>query len=92
MPTEQQSDVSCQLGCALSDDGYVVVDAHGATSVPHVYTAGDMTPGSQLVQISVAEGALAGIAAAQSLRGEVGSIRSPTPAPDPARLIESNVR
>lgn len=84
MPIEQQSDVAVQLGCTL-EDGYVVADEEGVTSVRHVYAAGDMTPGPQLVQIAAAGGARAGIAAAQSLRGHRGSPLSPLPAPDPDR-------
>jgi thioredoxin reductase len=86
MPIEQQSDVAVQLGCTL-EDGYVVADEDGMTSVRHVYAAGDMTPGPQLLQIAAAEGARAGIAAAQSLRGHSGSPMSPRPAPDPDRWI-----
>ena len=54
------------LGCSLTDEGYVVVDAKGRTTVEGVYAAGDLTPGFQLLQVGAAEGAVAGIACAIS--------------------------
>ena len=84
---EQHSELPRDLGCAMTDDGCVVVDEHCHTSVAHVYAAGDMTPGPHLVQIAAAKGARAGIAAASSLRGEGGAPRSPRPAPQPDRVV-----
>lgn len=55
------------LGCAVDDDGYVVVDECGRTSVDGVFAAGDLVPGLQLVQSAAAQGTAAGVAAAQSL-------------------------
>ena len=78
----QQSDLPHQLGCEISSEGCVLVDDHCATSVEHVYAAGDMTPGPHLVQVAASKGATAGIAAAISLRGHDGAPRSPRPAPD----------
>lgn len=46
-----------QLGARCDDDGYVLVDAHGASSVPGLYAAGDVAQG--LNQIAVATGAAA---------------------------------
>ncbi|ABM31674.1 NAD(P)/FAD-dependent oxidoreductase [Paracidovorax citrulli] len=45
------------LGAALDASGYVVVDAHGATTVPGLYAAGDVAQG--LNQIAVAAGGAA---------------------------------
>lgn len=56
-----------QLGCALTDEGCVRVDADGCTTVDGVYAAGDMVGGQQLVQMAAASGARAGIACARSL-------------------------
>jgi thioredoxin reductase len=83
MKHEQQSDLARQLGCELSTEGCVVVDDRGATTASDVYAAGDMTPGPHLVQIAAAEGARAGISAAVSLHGQMGSPMSPPPAPVP---------
>ncbi len=59
-----------QLGCALTEQGAIEVDPEGATTVPGVYAAGDVTPGLQLVQVAAAKGAIAGVACAQSLQGK----------------------
>lgn len=60
-------DLGVQLGCARDDDGRIVVDAHGATSVRGVFAAGDITPGSQLAIRAAAEGAAAALAIHKSL-------------------------
>lgn len=78
-----QVDLAMSLGCALDDDGYVVVDREGTTTVPGVFAAGDITPGLQLVQVAAASGAVAGVGAAQSFFGTTGAPTSPDPAPDP---------
>lgn len=59
-----------QLGCALTDEGCIEVDLEGATTIPGVYAAGDVTPGIQLVQVAAAKGAIAGVACAQFLQGK----------------------
>jgi thioredoxin reductase len=61
-----------QLGCARTDEGCVRVDHEGATTAPGVYAAGDLVPGLHLIQVAAAQGAAAGVACAQSLRGEGG--------------------
>ena len=81
------NDLAVGLGCSVDDQGYVVVDDHGETTVPGVYAAGDLTPGEQLIQTAAAEGAVAGIACAMSLRGEYTSPHSPPPGPDPEREL-----
>jgi thioredoxin reductase len=78
-----RTDLAEQLGVAVTADGCLSVDEDGATNVPGVYAAGDVTPGMQLVQIAAANGVVAGISAAQSLRGSPGAPASPEPAPDP---------
>lgn len=70
------------LGARRTDEGCLVVDEHGQTTVPGLYAAGDITPGMQLVQVAAAKGSVAGIGAAVSLRGEPGAPGSPQPGPD----------
>lgn len=61
------TDLAEGLGCELDDEGYVVVDETGMTTVKGVYAAGDLTPGLQLVQVAAAKGAVAGVACALSM-------------------------
>jgi thioredoxin reductase len=77
------------LGCGIDDEGYVEIDANGRTTVDGVYAAGDVVPGLQLVQVAAAQGTVAGIAAARSLHGTVGSPLSPRPAPDAPREVDA---
>ncbi len=70
-----------KLGCALDDEGYLLVDKDGQTSVQGVYAAGDLTPGLQLSLVAAASGVVAGVACAQSLSGGRGAPTSPSPAP-----------
>ena len=77
------------LGCALDDEGYVVVNREGHTSTPGVYACGDLVPGLQLSQVAAGKGVIAGVGAAQSFFGERGAPTSPTPAPDAASEREA---
>lgn len=79
----QRNDLARQLGCEVTEEGSVVVDHENLTTVDGVYAAGDLTPGMQLVQVAASKGAVAGVSAAQSIRGEPGASRSAAPAPDP---------
>lgn len=60
-------DLGAQLGCERDDEGHVVIDAFGNTSLPNVFAAGDLTPGSQLAITAAAEGATAALAIHKSL-------------------------
>jgi thioredoxin reductase len=80
---EPRNSLARTLGCTIDELGYVEVGAHGETNVEHVYAAGDITPGEQLVQTAAAEGVVAGIACAMSLRGETTAPGAPQPGPDP---------
>jgi thioredoxin reductase len=64
------NDLAAALGAVVSDEGCVVADRDGVTSVPGLYAAGDLTPGVQLISNAVAKGAAAGIHCAYSLLGE----------------------
>jgi thioredoxin reductase len=72
-PTRQRSDLPRQVECELLEDGSVMVDDLGQTSVPRVLAAGDMArrpsmpvPGAQVI-IAAAEGAIAAVAIDQAL-------------------------
>ncbi|MFN2490181.1 MAG: NAD(P)/FAD-dependent oxidoreductase [Actinomycetota bacterium] len=86
---EPRSGLGQMLGCALDDGGYVVVGPHGDTSVQGVYAAGDVTPGEQLIQTAAAEGAIAGIACAMSLRATGSRSEAPEPGPDPRKELDA---
>jgi thioredoxin reductase len=60
-------DLGVQLGCERDDEGRIVIDARGHTSVLNVYAAGDITPGPQLAIAAAAEGATAALAIHKSL-------------------------
>jgi thioredoxin reductase len=60
-------DLGVQLGCERDDEGHIVTDRHGHTSVCNVFAAGDITPGSQLAITAAAEGATAAMAMHKSL-------------------------
>ncbi|MDQ3977972.1 MAG: NAD(P)/FAD-dependent oxidoreductase [Actinomycetota bacterium] len=75
-------DLAAMLGCELTSEHCIVVDDKGQTTVGGIYAAGDVTPGLQLVQVGAAEGAVAGVNCALSLRGEGPGPGAPPPAPD----------
>lgn len=80
---EPRLDLAEQLGCEITDEHCLLVDADGQTTVHGLYAAGDITPGFQLLSVAVGKGATAGVACAVSLQGQPGAPNSPTPAPDP---------
>jgi thioredoxin reductase len=64
------SSIPAQLGCALADGPFgsiVQVNEMKKTSVPGVFAAGDMARFAPSVPFAVADGAMAGAAAHQSL-------------------------
>jgi thioredoxin reductase len=60
-------DLGAQIGCDRDDEGHIIVDAHGHSSVQHVYAAGDIAPGPQLAIKAAAEGATAALAIHKTL-------------------------
>jgi thioredoxin reductase len=60
-------DLGVQLGCERDDEGRIVVDGRGHTSIENVFAAGDITPGPQLAIAAAAEGAVAALAIHKSL-------------------------
>lgn len=57
------SDVHCelakQIGCQLTDEGTVIVDAHQRTSIPGLYAAGDLVLGLDQISHAMGEGGVA---------------------------------
>lgn len=54
------TDLALSLGCELTDDGAVVTDDDGETSVDGVYAVGDLTSGHNQIPIAMGEGAKLG--------------------------------
>ena len=82
-----RNELALMMGCGVDAAGYIEVGPHGETSVDGIYAVGDVTPGEQLVQTAAAEGAVAGIACAMSLRGSGSRSDSPDPGPDPQQEL-----
>ena len=77
-----RTELAVFLGCALTPEGCIVVDGDHETTVAGVYAAGDVVPGLQLVQVAAAQGTVAGVRCALSLRGGPAGPGSPPPGPD----------
>jgi thioredoxin reductase (NADPH) len=60
-------DLGTQLGCKRDHDGLIEIDERGATSVEHVYAAGDIAPRPQLTAVAAASGAVAALSIHRSL-------------------------
>ncbi len=61
IPFSQHSDIPQQLGCELTEEGYIKVDELQKTTVPGIYAAGDNTTMARAVAQAVWAGARAGI-------------------------------
>ncbi|MFP5320089.1 MAG: NAD(P)/FAD-dependent oxidoreductase [Acidimicrobiia bacterium] len=77
-----RTELAVFLGCALTGEGCIVVDEDQQTTVAGVYACGDVVPGLQIVQVAAAQGAVAGVRCALSLRGEPAGPDAPEPGPD----------
>lgn len=77
-----RTELAAFLGCALTGESCIVVDEDQQTTVRGVYAAGDVVPGLQIVQVAAAQGAVAGVRCALSLRGEPAGPGAPEPGPD----------
>ena len=60
---DPSNELAKELGIALDDDGYIITDKNQATSVEHVYSAGDITGGVKQWIVACGEGAVAAISA-----------------------------
>ena len=66
--------------CRLDDEGYIVVDSRGATSVPGLFAAGDVTSTyAEQVLIAVGDGAKAALAAFEFLLEHPKHLADPPP-------------
>ncbi|HEX2206974.1 MAG TPA: NAD(P)/FAD-dependent oxidoreductase [Longimicrobium sp.] len=61
------SSFAADLGCEADEEGILEIDREHATTVPGVYAAGDITPGSRLASRAAAEGIRAAIGIHKSL-------------------------
>ncbi len=66
-PFEQHCKIPGQLGCELTDDGYVRVDALQETTVDDVYACGDNVSRMRTLANAVAMGTTAGMAVSKKL-------------------------
>ncbi len=60
IPFRQKSGIPEQLGCALTENGLIVVDQLQKTTVPGIYAAGDNSNPMRAVSMAVAAGTMAG--------------------------------
>jgi thioredoxin reductase len=60
---EQHSHLPQQLGCELTPDGYLKVDAFQETTVPGIYACGDNSSRTRTIANAVATGTAAGMTA-----------------------------
>lgn len=66
--SDPRSDLARQLGCTLSADGCIVVDAHQATDVPGVFVAGDVVEALDQISVAMGHAAIAATAIHNRLR------------------------
>jgi thioredoxin reductase (NADPH) len=72
--------LAAALGCAVDAEGFLRTDERQATTVSHVYAAGDCDRGPKQVTQAMAEGEMAALALARLLREGLGPARG-SPAP-----------
>lgn len=68
--SDPRNALAIQLGCTLSDDGCIAVDAHQASNVPGVYVAGDVVEGLDQISVAMGQAAIAATAIHNRLREE----------------------
>ena len=59
--------IPAELGCDADEQGSLLTDTDHETSIPGIYAAGDITPGSKLAVRAAAEGTRAAIGVRRSL-------------------------
>ena len=97
---EYNNGLARELGCEINDDGTVIVDDHGQTTINEVYAVGDLTPGHNQVPIALGDGAKAGVSIHFKLRDfprdpdlieEAGPVRCEEVPGIPDNLLEQAV-
>jgi thioredoxin reductase len=61
LPFDQHSSIPQELGCELTQDGYIKIDPAQRTSIPGVYACGDNTTKMRTVANAVSMGTTAGL-------------------------------
>lgn len=61
LPFVQHCDIPVQLGCALNEQGFIIVDNFYKTTVPGVFAAGDNINMMRAVSLAVSTGNTAGV-------------------------------
>lgn len=61
LPFEQHCTVAQELGCELTQDGYIQIDAFQKTTIKDVFACGDNTTRMRTVSNAVAMGTLTGM-------------------------------
>lgn len=64
---DPSNEIAKELGIDLDEEGYIITDKRQATSVEHVYSAGDITGGVKQWVVACGEGAVAAISAYNDL-------------------------
>lgn len=82
-PPQRQHDLVRSLGLELDQHGYVRVDAHGRTSMPGVYAAGDLTTPVQAALLAAAAGMQAAVSLTHALTFARALSGGATPATPP---------
>jgi len=66
-PFEQHCTIPEALGCELTEEGYIKVDALQATTIDGIFACGDNTTRMRAVAMAVSAGTMAGVAASKKL-------------------------
>ena len=94
--SEYNNALAADLGCELNDDGTVVADDHGRTSVDGVHAVGDLVQGHNQIPVAMGQGAKAGIAIHMALRAfprSVEEIEAQGPVdPDEVPAVSQSLR
>lgn len=67
---EQHCEIPMDLGCIVTETGYIKVDAFQKTNIPGIYACGDSTNMFRSVSAAVASGSLAGAMVVKELTDE----------------------